>query len=153
MRSARSAITWTTGLLAAALLAACGGGGEASTADASAVTVKSVGETSGSARKASSSSTSTSGTATTTAAATTVAATATPPRGRLLASGCFNCHGTNGYSNGGFEALAGKSASEIYSELKEMAKPDETSIMRPHAANYTDAQLQDIAYYFSLQKR
>jgi cytochrome c553 len=142
----------TTGLLAAALLAACGGGSEAPAADPASVSVKSVTETSSSARKASSGSTSTSGTVTT-AAVTTVAATASPPRGRLLASGCFNCHGTNGYSNGGFEALAGKSASEILSELKEMASPGETSIMRPHAANYTDAQLQDIAYYFSQQKR
>ena len=44
-----------------------------------------------------------------------------PPVGRLLASNCFACHGTNGRPAGGFDRLAGESASEIYDELKEMA--------------------------------
>ena len=38
---------------------------------------------------------------------------------RLLASGCFQCHGTNGRGPG-FERLAGESADEIYDELREM---------------------------------
>ena len=40
--------------------------------------------------------------------------------GRLLASNCFQCHGTDGRGDGTFERLAGKSASEIYNELREM---------------------------------
>ena len=38
--------------------------------------------------------------------------------GRLLASNCFQCHGTNGQGPG-FDTIAGKSASEIYQELKD----------------------------------
>ena len=48
-----------------------------------------------------------------------LAATAAPPAGRLLAAQCAQCHGTNG--NGpGFDELAGKSAGELYNELREM---------------------------------
>lgn len=81
------------------------------------------------------------------------ATAATPHPGRLLASGCFGCHGTDGFSNGGFETLAGKSAAELREELREMARADETSIMRPHAASYSDAQLWQLADYFARQKR
>ena len=118
-------------IFCAALLTACGGGGgnaPAPSAEATAVLAESLSQP-------------------------TEKAVAVPHPARLLASGCFNCHGTNGYSSGGFETLAGKSASEIYSELKEMAKPDETSIMRPHAANYSDTQMLQIADFFSRQKR
>jgi len=41
-----------------------------------------------------------------------------PPAGRLLASNCFQCHGTNG-KGPGFDKLAGKSSNEIYKDLKE----------------------------------
>lgn len=85
-----------------------------------------------------------------------VAATAvTPPHpGRLLASNCFQCHGTNGRAVAGFESLAGKSASEIYKELKEMQlKPAGENIMNVHARGYTDQELQLIGDYFSKQTR
>lgn len=79
-------------------------------------------------------------------------ATQTPP-GRLLASNCFQCHGTNGRAIAGMERLAGKSAREIYGELVEMrSKPANTSIMHVHAQGYTDAQLRVIADYLSQQK-
>ena len=77
-------------------------------------------------------------------------APASPP-GRLLASNCFQCHGTDG--RGGFDKLAGKSASEIVKERKEMRaenKPGE--IMNRHAAGYTDAQLKLIGDYFATRK-
>lgn len=73
------------------------------------------------------------------------------PPGRLLASNCFQCHGTDG--RGGFDAIAGKSSSEIVKELKEMRaenKPGE--IMNRHAAGYTDAQLKLIGDYFATRK-
>ena len=71
--------------------------------------------------------------------------------GRLLASNCFQCHGTNG--NGpGFDTLAGKSASEIYQELKEFQSGKEgNGIMARHAMAYTDAQMQLIANWFASQ--
>lgn len=73
--------------------------------------------------------------------------TVTPP-GRLLASNCFQCHGTNG--TGGFERLAGKSANDIYGDLKDMQrKPSGENLMVPHAKGYTDAQLRSIADFLA----
>ncbi len=84
---------------------------------------------------------------TTSTATSTSAPTAL--NGRLLASNCFQCHGTNG--SGGFDKLAGKSASEIYGDLKEFASGQEDSdgIMAAHAMGFSDAQLRSIASYFA----
>jgi len=72
--------------------------------------------------------------------------------GRLLASNCFQCHGTNG-KGPGFDTLAGKSASEIYKELKEFKSGKEgNGIMAKHTMVYTDAQMQQIANWLSTQK-
>lgn len=69
--------------------------------------------------------------------------------GRLLASGCFQCHGTNGL-NGGFDALAGDSRTDTLNKLNEMRrKPLRENIMFPHASGYTNEQLWQIADYFS----
>jgi len=76
-------------------------------------------------------------------------ATTAPPPGRLLASNCFQCHGTNG--TGGFDRLAGKSSGEIYNELKEMQQKSPPKMMDMHARGYTDAQIRLIADYFSKQ--
>jgi sulfide dehydrogenase cytochrome subunit len=67
--------------------------------------------------------------------------------GRLLASNCFQCHGTNG--SGGFERLAGMSSSEIISEMREMRTKNPPDMMDVHARGYTDAQIKLIADYFS----
>lgn len=75
------------------------------------------------------------------------AAQTAPPAGRLLASNCFQCHGTNG--SGGFERLAGMSAGEIVNELREMRMTSVPNIMEVHARGYTDAQLQAIGNYFA----
>jgi cytochrome subunit of sulfide dehydrogenase len=76
--------------------------------------------------------------------------TTAPPSGRLLASNCFQCHGTNG--SGGFERLAGESVSEIYNELKEMQRKSPPKMMDMHARGYTDAQIRLIADYLSKQR-
>ncbi len=74
--------------------------------------------------------------------------------GRLLASNCFQCHGTDGRGDGSFERLAGKSAKDIYGDLREMkAENKRGEIMTIHALGYTDAQLRAIADYFSKQPR
>lgn len=80
---------------------------------------------------------------------TVTADTAATLNGRLLASNCFQCHGTNG--TGGFDKLAGKSSSEIYGDLKEFAsgKEDPDGIMAAHAMGFSDEQLKSIASYFS----
>jgi cytochrome c553 len=80
------------------------------------------------------------------------AQTAAPPAGRLLASNCFQCHGTNG--NGpGFDSIAGKSVDEIYKELREMrSEAPGNDIMKAHARGYTDEQLRQISTYLSQQR-
>ena len=66
--------------------------------------------------------------------------------GRLLASNCYQCHGTN--AGGGFERLSKMSTTEIVSELKEMRTKAQTNdIMTAHALGYTDAQIQALAAY------
>ena len=77
----------------------------------------------------------------------------TPPSGRLLASNCFQCHGTDGKGDGTFEKLAGKSSTEIYNELREMRVENKRGeIMTIHALGYTEAQLRAIADYFARQR-
>ena len=78
------------------------------------------------------------------------AAHGAPPAGRLLASQCAQCHGTNGQAVAGMEKLAGESENEIYGELIKMKaniKPDE--IMHRQAAGYSDAQIRLMARYFA----
>ena len=75
-----------------------------------------------------------------------------PPAGRLLASNCFQCHGTNG-KGPGFDTLAGNSASEIYKDLKEFQSGKEgNGIMAKHAMGYTDAQLLSLSSWLSTQR-
>jgi cytochrome c553 len=62
--------------------------------------------------------------------------------GRLLASNCFQCHGTLG--TGGFEEIRGKSANEL---LEYQRKPAANDIMAAHIQGYTAEQLNKIAAY------
>jgi sulfide dehydrogenase cytochrome subunit len=72
--------------------------------------------------------------------------------GRLLASNCFQCHGTNG-KGPGFDSLAGKSPNEIFEKLKEFQSGKEgKGIMARHSMAYTDAQMQLISTWFASQK-
>lgn len=69
------------------------------------------------------------------------------PNGRLLASQCFQCHGPSGKSVSGIDGLAGESASEIFSEMKEMQSKAlrEPDIMHSQALIYTDDELRALA--------
>jgi|JI10StandDraft_1071094.scaffolds.fasta_scaffold889910_2 sulfide dehydrogenase cytochrome subunit len=62
--------------------------------------------------------------------------------GRLLASNCFQCHGTLG--TGGFDSIRGGEASEV---LEYMTKTANRDIMAAHAQGYTRAQLLSIITY------
>lgn len=62
--------------------------------------------------------------------------------GRLLASNCFQCHGTGGA--GGFESIRGSEASEVVDYL---TQPASSEIMAAHAQGYTRAQLDAIIAY------
>jgi cytochrome subunit of sulfide dehydrogenase len=72
---------------------------------------------------------------------------AAPPAGRLLASNCFQCHGTNG--SGGVENIRGESVNEIYGELKEMQRKSTPKMMDMHARGYTDAEIKLLANYLA----
>lgn len=85
------------------------------------------------------------------ALAASVSASAAPvvPAGRLLASNCFQCHGTNGRGPG-FENIAGQSAEETYQKLKEFQSGHEgTGIMAKHSLGYTDEQLRLLSQYLT----
>lgn len=70
--------------------------------------------------------------------------------GRLLASNCFQCHGTNGYA--GELKIGEQSASSIISDLNEMKTKDPSSnIMNLHARAYTTEEIKLIAEYISKQ--
>lgn len=130
------------GLTASLLLAGCG-------SDSSGDVAAALAQEKDRERVSSSATTKTTTTATT---PTVAAAVTTVPTGRLLASNCFGCHGTNGRSNGGFDSLAGESASEIVSELKEMRTKLDEGIMRVHALGYTDQQIWELATFLASQR-
>ena len=74
-----------------------------------------------------------------------ISSTVTQPAntsGRLLASNCFQCHGTLGL--GGFDKIRGSEASEV---IKYLDQPAGADIMAAHAQGYTPAQLQAIVTY------
>jgi cytochrome c553 len=79
------------------------------------------------------------------------AAVAQPPPGRLLASQCAQCHGTDGNSITDLERLAGGEANDVYNELRDMKRSDDSDIMAKQAKGYSDAQLRLIAEYFASQ--
>ena len=120
---------------ACAALAACGGGG--SEESAAAIT-----KTSPTTSRAPSSTPSSTTTGASPSAAVVTAAATTSTEGRLLASNCFQCHGTNG--TGGFDSIRGGEAKEVQEFLTKAASKD---IMAAHAQGYTPAQLQKIVAY------
>lgn len=78
-------------------------------------------------------------------------AVAAPPAGRLLASQCAQCHGTDGNAVGGMERLAGKG--DLYGELVEMGMENKPGdIMHAQALGYSDAEIRLIADYLAAQQ-
>lgn len=74
--------------------------------------------------------------------------------GRLLASNCFQCHGTNGTpAAGGFDKIAGLGTTKIVSELSEMRAEaisgSEHPIMTVHAQAYSLAEIDLISRYLA----
>jgi mono/diheme cytochrome c family protein len=63
--------------------------------------------------------------------------------GRLLASNCFQCHGTLGM--GGFDRIRGDAG-----DLREyLNRPARSDIMAAHAQGYTPAQINAIVAYLN----
>ena len=70
--------------------------------------------------------------------------------GRVLASNCFQCHGTNGYA--GELKIGEQSASSIIGDMNEMkSKNPGANIMNVHARAYTPEEIKIIANYISKQ--
>jgi len=70
--------------------------------------------------------------------------------GRLLASNCFQCHGTDGKSVADIDSINGGNAREIISELQEMsASAIGNNIMKAHAREYTAEEVRLIAEYLA----
>jgi len=90
------------------------------------------------------------GTVTNSNAALTLKAGAIDLPGSVLASNCFQCHGTNGYA--GELKIGEQSASSIISDINEMKTKDPRSnIMNVHAKAYTTEEIKLIAEYISKQ--
>ena len=67
--------------------------------------------------------------------------------GRLMASQCAQCHGTNGYSVSGFEGLAGE-ADEIIEEIMEYHYKPNYDIMAAQAKTYSAEEAQKMQSFF-----
>lgn len=77
-----------------------------------------------------------------------LAAQAEPPIGRLLASQCAQCHGTDGRAVGDMDSLAGED--ELWEEMQEMKYSNDTGdIMHRQAKGYTEEQIRLIAQYYA----
>ena len=68
------------------------------------------------------------------------------PTGRLLASNCMQCHGTNGM-NGSFNQLAGIPVESMLEKMHD--QQTHSSIMGAQARGYTEDELLKIAIYFA----
>jgi len=74
------------------------------------------------------------------------------PNMALLASSCAGCHGTNGHSKGEMPKLAGLEQDYFIQQMQDFASGErESSVMRHHAAAYTEAEIRLLAEYFSEQ--
>ena len=71
-------------------------------------------------------------------------------RGALLASMCITCHGADGKGSKPVPAINGEEADDFVDLMKAFASGDEpTSLMDRHAQGYTEAELRQLAEYFS----
>ncbi len=70
----------------------------------------------------------------------------TPNSGRLLASQCAQCHGTNGYSVNSWDRLVG--SDDIAREMYEYST---AHIMGAQTIGYTPSEINAISYYFLTQ--
>ena len=71
---------------------------------------------------------------------------------RNMAASCAACHGTNGNSVGGAPTLAGINKDYFIAQMKDMKSgARQTTVMNKHAKGYNDAEIAQMATYFSAQ--
>lgn len=84
----------------------------------------------------------------------TAAHAADPLQVRSMAASCANCHGTQGVAEPGMESLAGKPREELLKKMldfKSGKKP--ATLMHQMSKGYSDAQIEQLASYFSALKK
>lgn len=120
-------------LAAGVFVSACGGGASSSTDDNSSYdTVDTSSETDQE-----------------TGGGTSPSGSTIPDGARLLASQCFQCHGTDGHSQTDIDSLSGESEAELIEEMQEMVSESDHDLMHFQARGYTDEQVRAIAAYIS----
>jgi len=77
------------------------------------------------------------------------------PQGARLAATCVACHGTNGATQGTtIPALAGQPRQTLADSLRAFkTNARQSTIMTQIARGYTDEQIEQLAAYFSAQKK
>ena len=72
----------------------------------------------------------------------------------MAAASCAACHGTNGVSLGGIPGIAGVDQKQLREKLLAYKKGElPATVMHQHAKGYSDAELEQLAQFFSRQKR
>lgn len=73
---------------------------------------------------------------------------------RTLAASCAACHGTQGNSHSITPVLAGLDAGYFSTQMQAFKNKSRSStVMHHHAAGLTDDEVEQLAQYFSQQKR
>ena len=73
---------------------------------------------------------------------------------QTLAASCAACHGTNGNSVGGMPVLAGSDKAHFISLMQAFRSGERpATVMHRHAKGLTPEEIEQLAAYFSEQKR
>lgn len=72
---------------------------------------------------------------------------------QTIASTCMSCHGPGGKSQGAIPSLAGLEKNYFVKSMKDFKSGARTgTIMKRHAAGYTDAEFEALGAYFASLK-
>lgn len=73
---------------------------------------------------------------------------------RGMAAGCASCHGTHGIAQPGMESLAGVARDDFIKKMMDF-KTDKkpATVMHQLSKGYSDAQIEQLAAYFSALKK
>lgn len=75
-------------------------------------------------------------------------------QGEMLSLSCASCHGTDGKSKSITPYIAGMGKANMYQTLLDYKYGKrEGTMMQKHVKGFTDAELEQISYYFSKVER
>ena len=75
-------------------------------------------------------------------------------QGQMLSLSCASCHGTDGRSVTITPFIAGMGKANMYQTLLDYKYGRKTAtMMQKHVKGFTDAELEQVSYYFSKVKR